>query len=234
MQHIQQQDERVQAMQHTIDSLTPHTATLQQHTSQLQHHSEQLREKADVADMDERLAAVSDKLQSSIDAVRSSTAPLAAHQRLDSSVHLMQSQMSAIQANIAHKIDRAELPLIEGMAHTVAEYGERMDRMEDRVEVAEKQLDHTRRQVEVKADKTEVDGKWRQLSDEVAAKVGMEWLQSSVLDDLRDVQDELMQYAAHDDTMRSIIEQQQQLHDKVRVRRVSRHCCAAASHWCEG
>ena len=216
MQHIEQQDKRMEAMQHTIDSLIPHTATLAQHSTQLQHHSQQLREKADVAYTDERLAAVTDKLQSSLDTVRSSTAPLSAHQRLDSSVHMMQAQMTAIQSNIAHKIDRAEMPLIEGMAHTVTEYGERMNRMEDRVEVTEKQLDDTRRQVEAKADKVEADGKWRQLSEEVSSKVGVEWLQSNVLDDLRDVQDELMRFAAHDDTMRSIIEQQQQLHDKVR------------------
>ena len=215
MQHIEQQDKRIEQLQHTVDTLTPHTATLAQHSTQLQQHSQQLREKADTMYADERLAAVTDKLQSSIDSLRSSTTTLTAHQRLDSSVHMMQSQMTAIQANIAHKIDRAEMPLIEGMAHTVVEYGERMDKMEDRLEVTEKQLDDTQRHVEGKADKADVDGKWRQVSEDVSSKVGVEWLQSNVLDDLRDVQDELMRFAAHDDTMRSIIEQQQQLHDKV-------------------
>ena len=215
MQHIEQQDKRIEDMQHSLDSLLPHTATLAQHSTQLQHHSQQLREKADTTYTDERLAAATDKLHSSIDALRSSTAPLAAHQRLDSSLHMMQSQMTAIQANIAHKIDRAEMPLIEGMAHTVVEFGERMDKMEDRVDHIDKQLHDTTRHVEAKADKVDVDGKWRQLAEDVSSKVGTDWLQSNVLDDLRDVQDELVRFAAHDDTMRSIIEQQQQLHDKV-------------------
>ena len=236
MQHIEQQDKRMEDMQRSLDALQPHTATLAQHSAQLQHHSQQLRDKADTAQADDRLAAATDKLQSSIDALRASSAPLAAHQRLDSSVHLMASQMAAVQASIAHKIDRAELPLLEGMAQTVAQYGERLDATEERVDAAERQLDDTARHVQAKADKAEVEGRLRQLGEEVGGKVGAEWLQSNVVDDLRDVQDELLRFAAHDDTMRSIIEQQERLHDTVhshhtQVSGVSTEFASAQERW---
>ena len=222
MQHMEKQEARLDAMQRSIDALT---TTSTQHTSELANHSTQLRALSDkcaaaatLTYTDERLSAVTDTLTTSIDALRAATAPLTAHQRLDSSVHMMASQMAAVQSTIAHKLDRAELPLIEGMATTVGEYAHRLDDMDRRVDGIEQAVDAAR----VEADgavgrvKADVEGRWQRLSEEVGDKVGMDWLQQNVVDALRDVQDELTAYAAHDDTMRHILDQQQQLHDKVR------------------
>ena len=227
MQHMEKQEARLDQLQRIIDTLNVPELhnTLSRHDSELASHSAQLRDVSDkcaaaatVAYVDDRLSAVTDTLTSSIDGVRSMAAPLTSHQRLDSSLHLMASQLSSMQSSIAHKIDRAEMPLIENIGHTVAQYARRMDDADHRMDAMQQQLHTAKHELGGSVDKVraDVEGRLGELSEALGEKVGVEWLQEHVVDALRDVQDELTAYAAHDDTMRHILDQQQQLHDKVR------------------
>jgi SMC interacting uncharacterized protein involved in chromosome segregation len=124
---------------------------------------------------------------------------------------------STLTALIADKVDRAELPLLEGVNERVRRVLEEVEDTGARVGKLEREMTDVKQEVDSKQSSDEAQEQQRRLTEELQDKVGMDWLVDKVLDPLREVQDELLRFAAHDDTMRQIMQEQQELHSRVQT-----------------
>lgn len=213
--HIEEQEQKINQLQQQIQTLTTETTHIQTHSKTLTQQQEILKQTVNQQTLSSALQAVEDRLSDRIDGLKKDKATNHQVNHLESSQHLLMSQLTSLQSLLSHKIDRAELPLLDAANDkfsVLLDYQQSSQQRIERIEASLEAIDHT---LTEKEDKTAINDKLSVLSDDVANKVDMSWLEQNVLDALTDMQDELLRFAAHDETMRAIIEEQQQIHHTV-------------------
>ena len=215
LSHIEAQDQKIADLQSTIDTLTAQQPTLSSHSALLAQHAQQLQATPSTSDLTSALSSLSATLTTSLADLRASTPSLTSFHQLQSSLHLLLTQTSHLQSLLADKVDRAELPLLEGVEERVKTMVEGLDSVEGRVQGLEGELKDVRREVEGKESREEASQRLSVVEEQLKGRVTLEWVEEHVVDDLREVQDELLRFAAHDETMRRVLEEQRELHARV-------------------
>ena len=210
--HVEAQEKKIADLQAAVDSLTQQQPTVASHSALLAQHSHQLSHSASKDELSSALSSLQSTLSSSLTDLRGATPSLTSFHQLQSSLHMLLTQMGHMQTLLGDKVDKAELPLLEGVEERVKGMMDGVEGVERRVAVLESDVKDAKKALDTKEDKEDADGRLRSIEDELAEKVGSDWLQENVVDELRAVQDDLLRFAAHDETMRRIIEEQQQLH----------------------